>query len=163
VHVNDRKSVKVKTWFFKNFFAECQQNNSRRRISSPRASWLALGEEFFAENFFLALGEELIHREFLSSPRIFFTLCEEFFAESPRGDSRQRLLLSAKALFPVVLGIQQNVIRECPRYCKSYSKQLKTICLIRVPTTGLPPISSTPSNAHPQRRAHPRCSTAGVR
>jgi hypothetical protein len=32
----------------------------------------------------------------------FFTLGEEFFAESARGDSRQRFLLSAKALFPVV-------------------------------------------------------------
>jgi hypothetical protein len=39
----------------------------------------------------------------LCSPRIFlFTLGEEFFAESPRGGSRQRLLLSAKELFPVV-------------------------------------------------------------
>jgi hypothetical protein len=67
----------------KNFFAESQSACS-------------------AESFFLALGEELIHREFLSSPRIFFTLGEEFFAESLRGGSRQRFLLSAKALFPVV-------------------------------------------------------------
>jgi hypothetical protein len=57
----------------------------------------------------LALGEELIHREFLSSPRIFFTLGEEFFAESPRGGSRQRLLLSAKALFLVVFVFAENL------------------------------------------------------
>jgi hypothetical protein len=38
-----------------------------------------------------------------SSPRIiFFTLGEEFFAESPSFGSHQSLLLSAKALFPVV-------------------------------------------------------------
>jgi hypothetical protein len=90
--------------FFKKNSSPRVKKTSRRRISSPRASWFALGEEFFAESFFLAHDEELIHREFLSSPRIFFTLGEEFFAESPRGGSRQRLLLSAKALFPVVSG-----------------------------------------------------------
>jgi hypothetical protein len=89
--------------FLKKILRRKPKKNSRQRNSSPRASRLALGEEFFAESFFLALGEEFIHREFLSSPRVFvFTLSEEFFAESPREGSRQRFLLSVKDLFPVV-------------------------------------------------------------
>jgi hypothetical protein len=50
---------------------------------------LALGEEFFTESFSL-------RQEF------FLTLGEELFAESPRGGSRQRKLLTAKGRFPVV-------------------------------------------------------------
>jgi hypothetical protein len=41
-------------------------------------------------------------RVFSSTRIIFFTLGEELFAESPRFGSHQRVLLSAKALFPVV-------------------------------------------------------------
>jgi hypothetical protein len=61
---------------------------SQRRISSPKV--------------FLARNEEYLHREFLFSPRIFFTLGKELFAESPREGSRLRFLLMANALFPVV-------------------------------------------------------------
>jgi hypothetical protein len=65
---------------------------------------LGLGEEFFAESIFFALGEEYLHREFFSSPRIiFFTFGEELFAESSRFGSHQRLFLSAKTPFLVVL------------------------------------------------------------
>jgi hypothetical protein len=78
VHVNDRKVSRCKSDFLK--------------IFSPRAEKKLSAKNFFAES----------HREFLSSARIFFTHGEEFFAESPRGGSRQRLLLSAKDLSAVV-------------------------------------------------------------
>jgi hypothetical protein len=82
------KSLKVRKWFFKNYFAESKKN-SRWRYSSPRV--------------FFALGEEYLHREFFSSPRIIiFTLGEELFAESSRFGSHQRVFLSAKAPSPVV-------------------------------------------------------------
>jgi hypothetical protein len=59
---------------------------------------LALGEEFFTESFFFAEN--------------FFTLGEEIFTESPSFGSHQSLLLSAKALFPVVGGEEDD---EPPR------------------------------------------------
>jgi hypothetical protein len=77
--------------------------------SSPRVIFLALGENFFflalGESLrvnFLALGEEFFTESFFFIENYFFTLGEELFAESPSFGYHQSLLLSAKALFPVV-------------------------------------------------------------
>jgi hypothetical protein len=60
------------------------------KITSSRARKKLSAKNFFTESFFFA-------------ENYFFTLGEELSAKSPGVGSRQRLLLSAKALFPVVI------------------------------------------------------------
>jgi hypothetical protein len=49
VHVDDKKVLKVKNDFLK-ITSPRAKKYSRRRISSPRVSRVALGKEFFAES-----------------------------------------------------------------------------------------------------------------
>jgi hypothetical protein len=58
VHVDDRKSVKVKSDFF-NFFAESQKKLSAKNFFAQSQAACS----FFAKSFF-SLGEEILYREY---------------------------------------------------------------------------------------------------
>jgi hypothetical protein len=71
------KKLKVNKWFFKKFLHREQRKYFRRRISSPRASRLTLGEEFFAKSFFGSWRRNC-------SPRVLFFAENNFFLLSPK-------------------------------------------------------------------------------
>jgi hypothetical protein len=72
---------------------------AKKILSVKRATWLTLGEEFFAEIFFLSV-KKFFAESFILCREYYFSLAKEIFAESKRLSSRRRILLSAKPRFP---------------------------------------------------------------
>jgi hypothetical protein len=62
-------SAKIKT-----LSSSLRQKNYRRRISSPRASRLALAKKFFAKSIFLALDEVIFFKKITFSPSNLFII-----------------------------------------------------------------------------------------
>jgi hypothetical protein len=107
-------------------------SSPRAKKTSPIARRLALGEKFY------------------------FTLSEEFFAESPWGCSRQRILLTVKGRFPVVTQYQPTPAG--PTYISFLTHpsvsfpSLQPLSL----SSFLPPRDLRPLHPLPRRRGLPR-------